>query len=406
MRAFILRAALSAVLVPAGAAAQSMLTESQALARLSPDSPRVRAIRAPIDVARADVLAAARWPNPRVTYDREAVAGVTENITMVSQGLPITGRRRFDISAASALVDATTNRADDQTRRARADLRLVFADLRAAQIRERELVRAGDRLRDLAAILGKRESAGDAAGFDRLRAEREVLDIEADQAVAIAERTRAQAALAGFFADPADPSGIVVDESESPTPMLPPLDTLVERAETVRGELLALRQEIEAARFSLRAAERRRVPEPEVVAGTKSSTAAGGDIGSVVTIHASLPLFDRSRPERALAVAREAQARARAEAFRLVLRSQIAALRAMVIQRREVADRYRATAVNSADQIERIAQVSYDAGERGILELLDAHRTVSSARLRQTALDASVRQAEIELEFVSGWEMP
>jgi outer membrane protein TolC len=78
----------------------------------------------------------------------------------------------------------------------------------------------------------------------------------------------------------------------------------------------------------------------------------------------------------------------------------------MVIQRREVADRYRATAVNSADQIERIAQVSYDAGERGILELLDAHRTVSSARLRQAALDASVRQAEIELEFVSGWEMP
>ena len=50
--------------------------------------------------------------------------------------------------------------------------------------------------------------------------------------------------------------------------------------------------------------------------------------------------------------------------------------------------------------------MSYDAGERGILELLDAYRTGASARVRQSALDAAVRQAEIELEFVSGWEIP
>ena len=49
--------------------------------------------------------------------------------------------------------------------------------------------------------------------------------------------------------------------------------------------------------------------------------------------------------------------------------------------------------------------MSYDAGERSILELLDAYRTGLSARVRQATLDASVRQAEIELEFVSGWEI-
>jgi outer membrane protein TolC len=61
--------------------------------------------------------------------------------------------------------------------------------------------------------------------------------------------------------------------------------------------------------------------------------------------------------------------------------------------------------VNGIGELERIAQVSYDAGERGILELLDAYRTGAAARVRQAALDASVRQAEIELEFVSGWEI-
>ena len=85
MRALVLCAVLTALL-PSRAGAQTLpLTESEVLARLSPNSPRVRAIRAAIDVARADVLSAARWPNPRVTFDRESVAGITENMTMVSQ---------------------------------------------------------------------------------------------------------------------------------------------------------------------------------------------------------------------------------------------------------------------------------------------------------------------------------
>jgi cobalt-zinc-cadmium efflux system outer membrane protein len=406
MRIVVLCATLAALLLPSNGGAQSLpLTETEALARLSPASPRVRAIRAGIDVARADVLAAGRWPNPRVTFDREAVAGVSENMAMVSQALPITGRRGFEVQAASALVDATSNRADEALRRARADLRLAFAQLISAQVREQEFAASRDRLRGLADILAKREAAGDAAGFDRLRAEREVLDVDTDRAAAATERARAQAILAGFFVDGIDPATIVAVETASPRPLPPSVDALVEQAEGIRGELLALRKEIEAARLSLRAADRRRVPEPEVVAGTKSSTASGGDIGSVITVHASLPLFDRSRPERALAEARARQAEARVDAFRGALRAEIIALRAGVIERRETADRYRTAAVNSAGQIERIAQISYDAGERSILELLDAYRTGASARIRLAGLDAAVAQAEIELEFVSGWEI-
>ena len=405
MRALVLCAVLAALL-PSRVGAQSLpLTESEVLARLSPNSPRVRAIRAAIDVARADVLSAARWPNPRVTFDRESVAGITENMTMVSQALPINGSRRLQVQAAGALVDASSSRVDDEVRRARADLRLAFAQLVTAQVRERELTAARDRLRGLADVLAKREAAGDTAGFDRLRAEREVLDLDADRAVAGTERARAQAAVAGFFADPTDAARIVAVEVSTPRPPLPPVAALVEQAESIRGELLALRKEIDAAHFSERAADRRRIPDPEVVAGTKSSTFAGGDIGSVVTVHATVPLFDRFRPERALARAKAAQAEARVDAFRVALRSEIAALRASVLERRETAERYRSAAVTGADQIERIAQVSYDAGERGILELLDAYRTGASARVRQAALDAAARQAEIELEFLSGWEI-
>jgi len=405
MRTCIVRAAIALALVPAAAGAQSLsLTESEALARFSPESARVRALRASANVARADVLAAGRWPNPRLTVDRESVAGVTEYLTMVSQPLPITGRRGLAVQAATASASATASRADEDVRRLRADARLAFATLAAAQTRERELTAAGDRLRALAQVLGRREAAGDAAGFDRLRAEREVLDIEADLTLASADRARAQSVLASYLSGIEDPSQIAAVAGSTPAATVPPLNVLLAQAESTRGELRAFRQEAEAARFALRAAERSRVPEPEIVAGTKSSSIAGGDVGSVLSVHASIPLFDRAHPERALAEARAAQANARTESFLTVLRGDVAALRATVLQRREAALRYRADALESAAQIERIAQVSYDAGERSILELLDAYRLGASARTRQAALDLAVRQVEIELGFATGWE--
>jgi len=406
MRRTVLCAALVAASMPLIAGAQTLtLTEPEALARLSPTNPRVQAIRAAVDITRADVLAASRWPNPQPSLTRESVAGVTEYLTTVSQVLPITGRRGLDAQAATALVSASSSRADAEVRRLRTDLRLTFADLLAAQDRERELMAARDRLRQLASVLAAREKAGDAAGFDRLRAEREVLDVEADLSLVATDRASAQATLAGFLGDVPDHSQIVAVRTAPSTTAVPALDVLLQQAASTREDLIALQHELESSDFSARAADRRWVPEPEIVAGTKSSNLGGGDIGSVIAVRATIPLFDRSQPERALAAARSTQAKARAESFRLVLRGQVAALRDAVLQRRATAERYRAEAVNSAGQIERIAQVSYDAGERGILDLLDAYRIGASARARQAALDLAVRRAEIELSFATGWEV-
>ena len=407
MRPLLVRVTLALAFLPASVGAQSIsLTEAQALAQLAPENPRVRAINAPIDVARADVLAAGRWPNPRVTYDRESVVGVTEHLAMVGQVLPITGRRPLEVRAASALVGAASGRASDQLRRLRADVRLAFADLVAAQQRESELTSIRDRLQDLSVVLAKREAAGDAAGFDRLRADREVLELDIDRAAAAAERARAQATLTGFLTNSLAAQPITAVASNPTRVPLPPVDELMTRAEQTRGEVSALRHEIDAASFAERAAGKRVIPEPEVVAGTKSSNAGSGDIGSVVTVHVPIPLFDRGRPERAAARAKRSQAEAQLEALRLVLRSQIASWRDVVTQRRDVADRYRTAAVPASANLERIAQVSYDAGERGILELLDAFRGAATARVRQAELDLAVRRAELELEFVSGWEIP
>ncbi len=397
--------AVTLVSLAAPAMGQTAISEADALARLSPDSPRVRAIRASVDVARADIIAAGRWPNPRLTFNRESVHGITENMVTVSQPLPITGRRDLEISAASAAADATARRADEALRAARAELRTAYADLVSAQIRETSLSRARTRLAELVEAIGRRERAGDAAGYERLRAERELLDLDADLATASGDRRRAQAVLGAFFAEAVDVTTIatIAPGAVSRAPV-PAVEELFMKARELRGESLALQRDLDAATFAERAAGRRAVPEPELVAGTKSSNGAGGDVGSVLSIHISLPIFDRGDPERALAQARMARAEAQLASFNTTLRAQIVALRAAVIERRDAADHYRAASSTMTD-LERIAQVSYDAGERGILELLDAYRSGAGARVRQATLDAAARQAEIELEFVSGWEV-
>src|SRR5262245_32007708 len=111
MRVRMLRVALAVVIWPAGAYAQSSVTEAEALARLSENNPVVIAARSGVALARADVAAAERWPNPRLTFNRETAAGVAENMWLFSQPLPITGRRGYEIDAAKSRVEASSQRA-------------------------------------------------------------------------------------------------------------------------------------------------------------------------------------------------------------------------------------------------------------------------------------------------------
>jgi outer membrane protein TolC len=190
-----------------------------------------------------------------------------------------------------------------------------------------------------------------------------------------------------------------------PQPPVPLLEELMARAETTRGELRALQQEVVSAEFAERAAVRGLYPEPEIVAGTKSSSAGPRDVGGVFAVHATMPIFDRARPERASARARAAQARSLAEVFRAALRMQLSVLRGALFELGQMAFQYRAQEAANAE-LARIALVSYEAGERGIQELLEVYRTVAAARMRQIDLDLAVRRTAIELEFVSGWEIP
>lgn len=99
------------------------------------------------------------------------------------------------------------------------------------------------------------KTAGESAGFDRLRAAREIIDVEADRAAAASERARAQAVLVSFFAASSDAAVIEAVKQERPVVPLPAVDDLVAHAET-RSAFVALQRELDAAEFAELAAAR------------------------------------------------------------------------------------------------------------------------------------------------------
>ena len=58
-----------------------------------------------------------------------------------------------------------------------------------------------------------------------------------------------------------------------------------------------------------------------------------------------------------------------------------------------------------AVELNRIARLRYDEGESGILELLDAHRTSLTMRLRALATRYEAKIAEIDRNRVIGNEV-
>lgn len=397
-------AGLCAAIASPGAA--QPLTEAGAVARMRAEYPHVTALRLGVRELEADARERTLVANPAVAYTREEAGAVVDDFLLVSQELPLWGRRGLLGEAAGRGVAARSADADARLLAIEAELRLVFTDLLLAQERVQSLEAGVVRLDALIAVLRTREEEGEGSRFDRLRAEREVAEVDADLALAGIDRRRAQARLAAFFAAGTDPDGLAatgrLDDSPAPPVLAPAAGETPER----RPDYRALGLEAERWGAEERAARRLRLPSAQLTGGMKRSGVLGAmESGFVFGASLSVPVFNRGQAR----AARAAAAGARVEAERRSLAARIAAevhaASAAAAGARELADRYREDSVARAAELVAIATAGYEEGEFGILELLDAHRVALSAELRSLELSAAARRAAVELDRASGREL-
>ena len=379
------------------------LTEKQALARMRAEHPHIEALRLGIRELEAGARERRLLANPTVSYTREDAGPATDDFLLISQELPVRGRIGLLGEAAGQAVTAAEARADASALAFETRLRFAFTALLLAQERTSALDTALSELRRLVDVLRAREREGEGSRFDRLRAEREVADIETDLEVAAIERQSAQARLAAFFAPGTDAGGLtaagaLLDDAVRVDP-----DTLVARAWARRADYRALGLSEERWATERRAAERLRYPGAALNAGLKRvGTPAAHESGYALTATMVVPLFNRGQAQ----VERAAAARARIGAERRALRgrieSEVRAAHVAATRYRELADRYRAASVEPAAELVAIASAAYEDGEYGILELLDAYRVTLAAETRLLEFSAEARRAAIELDMVVG----
>lgn len=383
------------LLLPCAATAQDR-SEREIVDLIVRDGAVARAIRAESEVSRREQLVRLAYPNPSALYSREG-AGFTEFL-QVEQTLPLFGVRAALSRAGVAATAAAEAERDARLWILRGEGSTAVAKLAAAEARHAAVQRYLKDVERVIEILRVREREGEGSRFDRLRAEQELRDTHHLLTAALVAAAEARATLAALL--PRDVTIGRIVGGAVPQHPAQPVDALAARAMTTRAELRALQQSIERASFESDAARRARLPAPTVFGGLKrADDGAGRARGAVLGVSASLPLFDTGSREAARWTAERTRIQAERDAIEQQIRAEIARASAALALRQAAVQ---ADVEPAGDELTTIAEVAYREGEVGILELLDAFRTVSRARARSIELRLDARLAQIALERAVG----
>jgi outer membrane protein, heavy metal efflux system len=387
--------ASAGLVVPSLATAQDR-TEREIVESIVRDGPQARAIRAESEVTRREQLARLAYPNPTVTYSRES-AGFTEFL-QAEQSLSLFGARAALSRAGAAATAAAEAERDVRLWMLRSDAAGAVTRLVAEQARL-ELARTHSRdVERLIDILRTREREGDGSRFDRLRAEQELHDAHhfvTSSAVSVIE---ARATLSALL--PRDVALTRVTGILDPQPLTAAAEVLIAKATSTRAELRALQQLSERATAEAEAVRRARLPSPNIFGGLKrADDVSGRQTGAVFGLSVSVALFDGGGRESARWAAERARVEAERASIEARIRSEIAGASEVLSMRQAALSQEQ---YGAADDLVQIAEVAYREGEVGILELLDAARTASRARVRSIDLRLEARLAQIALERAVG----
>jgi cobalt-zinc-cadmium efflux system outer membrane protein len=388
------------------ASPSTAISESEAVRLFLAESPHARQIELVGRSAEAGAQQGALLANPELSYQVEEAAGVRDEFLTLQQEIPITGRRGLfrarSLAASSAAVHDARSGLRDEVHELRAAFHDVLRRERAVEI----LARGRDRMSRIVRILDAREREGESAGYDLLRAEQELSEIDVARSEADAALAVARSRFGSFFDPKTEMHAARLDGEFELSSTVPNEATAIEQALTGRGELRALRATADRLSLEERAAGRRRYPEPTVSAGWKRTDAPDQiDTGYFAAVTVPLPIFDRGQLEAARAGADKRRTELRIEILRREIRAEASAAIARESAARRAMRHHGETVVARADDLRRIAELAYEEGEAGVLELLDAYRTTLATELRALDLRYAAKVAEIDRDRVLGIEV-
>ena len=384
------------------------LTLPEELGRAERASALLEGARARREAALAAGVTARQLPNPEV----ELVAGPVRprgvggpdgsaRSLAVSQPLDYAAVREARAGVADAGVLAA-QAAERVLRRAlHAKVRNAFYQILQ---REEQLRIAEEDLANLQQIrdrVGLRVDLGESPRLDLIRADTELLNARRARDAARMRVDQARAALAVLVAAPAD-SPIEVAGGLPALPPVPPLPDIRESALRTNPELAQLDAERGRSRARVDLEQRLRTPAVSLRGGVdQEPDQSRWRLG----VSVPLPLFNRREGQIREAAAEAAFAQAQFDARRQALLAELDQAYTGFSLARQQVQAFEGGLLRQAQQSLRVAEAAYRFGERGIIEYLDAQRTLRLVRQEYANALFEARYALIELERLIGSDL-
>ncbi len=401
----------SAAALASETAGSPALTLEEALSRTLRSSPELTVAAEELRAVEADAELAGRLPNPELTVLLENVAGngayqdadSAELTVELSQPIELGGKRRLRREAAELGRQLASNGQTLARAEAVAVTRQRFVAVLAAQERlTLAKLQAEVTAKSLNAA-AERIEAGKAPTIDRLRLQGEAS--QANLAVSRAERAlvTARQALAASWGD-AQPDFDLVAGDLSLLPDVPAPDhvdvTLEQTAIAVNRRLTTALSGNELAR-----ARASRIPDPSLTVGWRQFKESDEE-ALLFGMSVPLPLFSQGQDAVIAASSRFSSARARELSDRNQARATLRSAWQALADARAEAEVFGKEVVPAAAEGFAAAEFGYRAGKFGLIELLDAQRTLFAARQQQLAARTDCHLAAIELQRLQGFEPP
>lgn len=402
----VLPAAAQAPSQQPAAPAQRTLTLERAVALALRHNPDLAAAAREQEAAEGAVEQSGVFPNPELELSqdnfgntRKRDAGDLTTSLQISQRLELGGKRAARVRVAESALDAAV-----QERRARraevlARVKQAFYDLLASQQRELLAPESAQLAGQVAAAVARRVQAGKASPVEETKARLAASSARVEREQAKRELVAARARLAALLGDDA-PHAVYAEGDLEQLDSLPDFDLLASRVRASPA-LARWASELAQRRASVEAERAKSVPDITVRAGV-TRFSVFDDQAYMIGISVPLPLFDRNRGaiiesnrrlDRALEERRSAQARLLAELADVYQRTAAVAAEVQAL---------RDDILPGAKSAFDAAAKGYELGKFGILDVLDAQRTLFQARLQHLRALADYWRGASEIERLTG----
>ncbi|WP_416152099.1 TolC family protein [Pseudomonas sp. Bout1] len=399
-----LRAGLISILAlltsPLFAATAQMLTMDQALETAFANNPDLAAAQWETGIAQGERQQAGLIPNPEVSWEAEDTRRNSRTTTvMINQPIELGGKRGARIEVASRAQDAAGIELDRRRNVLRADVIQAFYSSSTAQQRlllSRQSLELAER--GLRVAQGRIKS-GKSSPVEGTRAEVQLSEVRLELRRAERDEASAYQRLAQVMGAPL-PAFVSVGDPGRSMPTVPDSSLLLNRiGET--AELRLAKLQIDQREASLGLEKAKRIPDLTVSIGSQYDERERERV-NVVGLSMPIPLFNRNQGNVLAAARRTDQARDLRNASELRLRTEIqTTLDQWMTANTEVAS-FNQTILPAAKSAVDTATRGFEMGKFNFLDVLDAQRTLISARTQYIQAIAEATDAWVRIERIFG----